>query len=227
MNPPPITYLYQCLVVEHSYQCMFVFFNTTCIHNEDCIFIDTNSAWILDAFVSNTIWIYTPCKKPSSLRKVVPLAVWFRIVLTQMITWVYKDSLTMTYLPNINVGPVLQLWYQQVDTLTSLLIPRIHLFTRPTLILPWWSIPSSPTHPATRDTWSLHIFSMRELKLCVVFICVCTYHLSHSDAQIRVWWPDLEDCNVEWVVWLVWVWIKLFAIWWSPVVFKHTYTQYL
>ena len=50
-----------------------------------------------------------PCTKPSYLGKIVLVSKWFRIVLTQMITWVYKDSLT------VNQISVLDPYYN-VDT---------------------------------------------------------------------------------------------------------------
>ena len=42
------------------------------------------------------------------------VSIWFRMVLTQIITWVYKDSLILTYPPNINIWWV-RLWYHYID----------------------------------------------------------------------------------------------------------------
>ena len=42
--------------------------------------------------------------------KVALVSIWFRMVLTQIITQVYKKILTLTYPPNINVWLVLQFW---------------------------------------------------------------------------------------------------------------------
>ena len=36
-------------------------------------------------------------QESSYQRKVVLISIWFRMVLTQTITWVYKDSLTLTH----------------------------------------------------------------------------------------------------------------------------------
>ena len=48
-----------------------------------------------------------PMQEPSYLGKIDLVSIWFRMVLTQMITWVYKDSLTLRYPPNINIWLVM------------------------------------------------------------------------------------------------------------------------
>ena len=45
---------------------------------------------------------------PSYLGKIAQVSIWLTMVLIQIITWVYNDSLTLTYLPNINIEVVLQ-----------------------------------------------------------------------------------------------------------------------
>ena len=47
-------------------------------------------------------------QEPSYLGKIARVSIWFTMVLIQIITWDYKDSLTLTYLPNINIEVVLQ-----------------------------------------------------------------------------------------------------------------------
>jgi hypothetical protein len=44
----------------------------------------------------------------SYLSKITLLSICFRMVLTQRITWVYKDTLTLTYPPNIKNWLVFQ-----------------------------------------------------------------------------------------------------------------------
>ena len=64
------------------------------------------------------------------------VSICYRMLLTQIITRVYKDSLTLTYPPNINIWLVLQFWYPHVGSLIPLcwlLIPCIHMYTGPTL----------------------------------------------------------------------------------------------
>ena len=58
----------------------------------------------------------------SYLGKVTPVSIWFMMMLTQIITRVFKDSLILTYLPNINIWLILQFWYPQVGSLISLLM---------------------------------------------------------------------------------------------------------
>ena len=52
--------------------------------------------------------LYT-IQEPSHLGKIAQVPIWFRMLLTPIITRVYKDSLTLTYPPNINIWLILQL----------------------------------------------------------------------------------------------------------------------
>ena len=67
-------------------------------------------------------------------RQNILVSIWSGMVLTQIITRVYEDSLTLTYPPNINIWLVLQFWYLQVGCLIPLLTPCIHINTRPTMV---------------------------------------------------------------------------------------------
>ena len=40
---------------------------------------------------------------PSYLRIIALVSIWFRMLLTQKVSWVYKDTLTLIYPPNINI----------------------------------------------------------------------------------------------------------------------------
>ena len=51
-------------------------------------------------------------QESSYQRKVVLISIWFRMVLTQTITWVYKDSLTLTHPPTIKKID----WHYTFDT---------------------------------------------------------------------------------------------------------------
>ena len=70
--------------------------------------------------------LYT-MQEPSHLGKFALISIWFKMVLTQMFTWVYKDSLTWRYTPNIDIWLVSQFWYPRVGSLIPylswLLIP--------------------------------------------------------------------------------------------------------
>jgi hypothetical protein len=83
-----------------------------------------------------------------------PISNWFRMLLTQLIIQVYKDSLTLKYPPIISIWLVLQFWYQSrtncmhvsmhtrggctKDSIqirhVTLLITCVHLYTCPSLV---------------------------------------------------------------------------------------------
>ena len=72
--------------------------------------------------------LYT-MRKLSYLGVSTLVSIRFRMVLTQTITRAYKDSLTLTYPPNINIWLVLQVWYPQVGSsipLLMLIIDTMH-----------------------------------------------------------------------------------------------------
>ena len=74
------------------------------IYNEDFTFFDVHRLWVFDSiFVSDTIWVYKPSKNNHAQSKIALVSIWFRMVSTQIRTWVYKDSLTLRYPPNINI----------------------------------------------------------------------------------------------------------------------------
>ena len=55
--------------------------------------------------------------------KIAQISIWFRMVNTQIIPWVYNDFLILRYPPNINIRLVLQFWYTQIgffDTIIDL-----------------------------------------------------------------------------------------------------------
>ena len=56
-------------------------------------------------------------QEPSYLDKIAQVSIWFRMVLAQIIIWIYEDSLILTYPPNVNIWLVLQIWYAWVGFL--------------------------------------------------------------------------------------------------------------
>ena len=80
-------------------------------------------------------------QEPSYLSKIALVSIWFRIELTQIITQVYKESLTLTYPPYSNNRLVLQFWYPLVGSSIRLwmLIIDTHAFT--CILVQHWSIP--------------------------------------------------------------------------------------
>ena len=76
-------------------------------------------------------------QKPLYLGKIILVSIWVRMVLTQIITRAYKDSVTLTCSLNINMWLELQFWYWRVGSLITgcwwLLVPCIPLYTSPTL----------------------------------------------------------------------------------------------
>jgi hypothetical protein len=84
-------------------------------------FSDTEKVWVLDGgCVFDTIYI--PYKNFSYLDKIAQVSRWFRMALTKIITWVFKNSLTLTYPPNINTP----IWYLASLTIWSYIV--LYLF---------------------------------------------------------------------------------------------------
>ena len=79
------------------------------IYNEDFMFFDTSMV-LHGIFVFDTIWIYS-MQEPTYLCKIALVSICFGMVFTQIITRVYKDSLTLTYPLDISIWLVLQFWY--------------------------------------------------------------------------------------------------------------------
>jgi hypothetical protein len=69
--------------------------------------------------------LYT-LQEPSYLGKIAMVLVWFRMMMTHIIARVYKDSLTFTYPPIINIWLLLWFWYPWVESLILLLVLIIH-----------------------------------------------------------------------------------------------------
>jgi hypothetical protein len=74
--------------------------------------------------------LYT-LQDPSHLGKIALISIWFRMVVTQLITPVYKDSHTLRYSPNIDIWLVLKFWYPRVGSLISFLILIINTIHSP------------------------------------------------------------------------------------------------
>ena len=106
----------------------------------------SNSGWVLTSvgFFFQTLygylyWLYFcfryalgPCtmQEPSHLGKTILVSIWFRMVVTQIITRVYKDSLALTYPPNTDSWLVLQFWrYPRVGSSIPLLMLIIDIHT--------------------------------------------------------------------------------------------------
>ena len=70
-------------------------------------------------------------QEPSHLGTISLVSIRLKVVLTQIITQVFKDSLTLRYPPNTNIWLVLQFCYPRVGPLILLLkfIIETHTFT--------------------------------------------------------------------------------------------------
>ena len=64
-----------------------------------------NTIWVLDSniYILNTILGLCTMQEPSHLGMIVLVSIWFRLVSTQIITHVYKVSLTVTYPSSTNL----------------------------------------------------------------------------------------------------------------------------
>jgi len=80
-------------------------------------------------------------QKLSYLGKIVPVSsIWYRIILSQIITQVYKDSFALTYPLDINVWLKSQIWYPSTWSLILLFYwcwmhLHTYIYTKPTLVL--------------------------------------------------------------------------------------------
>jgi hypothetical protein len=73
-------------------------------------FGNTSRVWICDSiFVCDTIRVFRPCRKLLYWGKFA--LVWFTMVLTHLIAWVCKDSLTLRYPPIINNRYLYWCWW--------------------------------------------------------------------------------------------------------------------
>ena len=61
--------------------------------------------------------LYT-MQEPSYLGRIAEISIWFRMVLTQMVIWIYTDSLTLTYPPHIKDSLIPLLMFI-IDTMHS------------------------------------------------------------------------------------------------------------
>ena len=88
--------------------------------------------WVFDMliFCFRTIQVYIvyTMQELSYLGRITLV---LNMVLTQTINRVYKDSLTFTYIPNINIWLVLQFWYPHVGSLIPLLMLIINTMHSP------------------------------------------------------------------------------------------------
>lgn len=81
-------------------------------------------------------------QEPFIPREYRPSTNMFRMVSTQIRIRVYRDSLSLTNPPNIQIWLVFQFWYfwevLWCHYLCWLLIPCIHIYTTPTLVFIWY-----------------------------------------------------------------------------------------
>ena len=119
------------------------------------------------------------------------------MVWTKIIARVYIDSLSLRYPPNTDISPVLQFRYQAgrfFDTIIDvryLLIPCIHLYTGPTLVIAhhlavrmfvqsgthMWDVDVGDPGPASRPTAPPHD-SHRRRRPVVLEFCNCKCNIS-------------------------------------------------
>ena len=63
------------------------------INDEGFTFFDTSRILVYDGvFVFNSFWVYIRCRNLYTWAKSPLVSRWFRMILTQIITWVHKDS---------------------------------------------------------------------------------------------------------------------------------------
>ena len=70
-------------------------------------------------------------QEPSNAGKIALVSIWFRVVLTQPITRIYKDSLTLRYQSNMNIWLVSQFWYPVLGSLIPALLLIINTISSP------------------------------------------------------------------------------------------------
>ena len=100
-------------VVWSSVGYLFVFFwHHSGIYTEDFIFFGTNRVRVFEDISFQYHSGLCTIQESSHLGNIFLVSIWFRMVLTQIITWIYIDSFIMRYPPNINIWLVLQFWYQ-------------------------------------------------------------------------------------------------------------------
>ena len=64
---------------------------------ENFTFYDTNHVKMFDdILIFNTFRLYIPFKNSRTLDKITLVSIWFRTVLTQIISRAYKDSIVLT-----------------------------------------------------------------------------------------------------------------------------------
>ena len=85
--------------------------------------------------------------------KIALVSIRFRMLVTQIITYLYKDSLTMTYLPNLNIWLVLQFWYSRVGSLMPLLMFDYWYHAFAYIPVQYWFVPSMGVFVWVGDAW--------------------------------------------------------------------------
>ena len=88
------------------------------IYNEDLTFFNSSRVCKLeDIFVHVPFGSIYHKRRLGHLSRIVLISIRSRMMLTQIITWIYKEPLTHTYPPNINSWLVLQIWYPRISSL--------------------------------------------------------------------------------------------------------------
>ena len=145
------------------------------------LFLGTRRIWVFEGIsVFKTIWVYIPCKKHSYLEKIALESIWSRMLLTQIITRVYKDSLTLTYPPTMNIWLVLEFWYLRVGSLIPLMMLFIDTMHSPiyqtnTSAIAQrflWKLPSQINFGTSRGEYS----GLSDLVIFIfLFSCDCVF----------------------------------------------------
>ena len=111
--------------------------------------------------------LYT-MQEPSYLGKDALISICYRMVLTLIMTWVYKDALTLTHPPNISIWLVLQFWYPWAGSfilLLMLIIDTMH----PSVF--WSNIGSNPMLHANGNIGFMPLFLWTLIVLFSWFVC--------------------------------------------------------
>ena len=105
------------LVLSFSFYITWV-----CIMRISQILIPIYYGYLAEFYVLEIIWLYTSCNNSHTWPKIALVPIWFRMILTEIISQLCKDSLTLTYPSNFKIWLALQLWYPPIGYLVPLIL---------------------------------------------------------------------------------------------------------
>ena len=149
-----------------DWYCLFIYFYHLGIFNEDFIFYNTSREWVFDYFYCFRFGSIYHAR--TLLGKNALISICYRMVLTLIMTRVYKDALTLTHPPNISIWLVLQFWYPWAGSfilLLMLIIDTMH----PSVF--WSNIGSNPMLHANGNIGFMPLFLWTLIVLFSWFVC--------------------------------------------------------